>query len=980
MAAPRVKILPALPWLLASCAGPAATSVSRAAATLPAAQRPAAVAAPAHAAPPPPRDGRALELGVGAGRVCAVLGDRSVRCRGGDLRAPSPLVTRAVPPARDLVLGGDRGCVHDDEGRTWCWGHAWWCGAGERLDPELPARVESLARGATVALPPERLNDSGAGLLARAEDGRVHGLWCGDDQPAEHTEFGGAVRQLSLGRSTACALLADGELRCREDLGPLQRVTGVAAPRAVVVGVGYACALGEGGRVGCWPVCEYREGRRRPRDLLRAVGAPRPRARARGRRGPAARPRRAPRGGRGGAHVARGGRRVRLRARGGRDGRLLDLPAAAAAPPPVAPGAAPHGGSLRGAGAHGRDPRGDGGRDALRAARRRDDVVRGAAVPRGDRGAGALGVDGRKRSTRRARRVIPSRVAVSATASTPPDVGALIEGRYLLEALLGEGTFGGVWRARDERLAGRPVAVKFLKAEFLEHAGAIARFEAEANALAQLPHPNIVGVLDRGVWKAQRYIVMELVDGRTLAAWIEDHRADAVAPDLAATLVLFDQMCAGIEAAHAVRTPGPIVHRDLKPDNVLLRPLPSGELGVKVLDFGIAQLGRRTGTRSGALMGTPLYMAPEQAMGQVGAIGPWTDVFSLAVILVEMLTSRQQPNADEPWWGAALQRPKEVRGLLTRLRPDVPAAVWDVIDRALRPVGAERYAHAGALRGALRQAGGAAFGASSPSLHPRPTGAASASTPPPTVAHDDLARAPTVASGPVASRPMTPPASAAGAPADEGFPWMKLLAAVALGAVLLALAIVALLVSLDGRPQAATPPSSPRAQRPAAASVAAPDAPAVRAFLARWERARRRERGAEPLDRLYAASLKYHGSTRPADFAQMTRDLDRLAALGGTFALDRARTDHAEESLEDEAVPSACRLVAGAEGPVVRVRAWVTESRPDRNADIGCPRLEGRYVLRLRATPAGLRVCHETWSIDEGICASCPAAPLCQRR
>jgi len=237
---------------------------------------------------------------------------------------------------------------------------------------------------------------------------------------------------------------------------------------------------------------------------------------------------------------------------------------------------------------------------------------------------------------------------VNAAASTPPDVGALVEGRYVLEALLGEGTFGGVWRARDERLAGRPVAVKFLKVEFIEHAGAIARFEAEATALAQLPHPNIVGVLDRGVWKHQRYIVMELVDGRTLAAWIEDHRADATAPDLAAAFGLFDQLCAGIEAAHAVRTPGPIVHRDLKPENVLVRPLPSGELGVKVLDFGIAQLGQRSGTRSGALMGTPLYMAPEQAMGQIAAIGPWTDVFSLGVILVEMLTNRQQPNADEP--------------------------------------------------------------------------------------------------------------------------------------------------------------------------------------------------------------------------------------------------------------------------------------------------------------------------------------------
>jgi len=576
---------------------------------------------------------------------------------------------------------------------------------------------------------------------------------------------------------------------------------------------------------------------------------------------------------------------------------------------------------------------------------------------------------------------------VNAAASTPPDVGALIDGRYVLEALLGEGTFGGVWRARDERLAGRPVAVKFLKAEFLEHAGAIARFEAEATALAQLPHPNIVGVLDRGQWRAQRYIVMELVDGRTLAAWVEAHREDGVAPDLGATLALFDQVCAGIEAAHSLRTPGPIVHRDLKPENVLLRALPSGELGVKVLDFGIAQLGRRTGTRSGALMGTPLYMAPEQAMGQAGAIGPWTDVFSLAVILVEMLTNRPQPTADEPWWGAALQRPGQVRDLLARLRPDVPAAMWDVLSRALRPAGPERFPHAGALRAAVRQAAGLPPHMSSTSLVPW-TAPAGSSTPPPTVAHhdEDPARAATVASSPSPTpRLATPrdagvsPAGSSPAPAEEGFPWFKLLAAVALGAVFLALAIVALLVSLDGRARPTPAPARPARPATAAAGPAL-DGAAVQAFLTRWARARRRERGADALDRLYATSLKYHGNARAPDFAQMTRDLDRLASIGGTFALDRARTEVAEESLEDDAVPSACRLVPGAEGRVVRVRAWATEERPDRNADIGCPRLEGRYVLRLRATPAGPRVCHETWSIDEGICASCPSAPLCQRR
>jgi hypothetical protein len=162
--------------------------------------------------------------------------------------------------------------------------------------------------------------------------------------------------------------------------------------------------------------------------------------------------------------------------------------------------------------------------------------------------------------------------------------------------------------------------------------------------------------------------------------------------------------------------------------------------------------------------------------------------------------------------------------------------------------------------------------------------------------------------------------------------------------------------------------------------VTAPSDAAVRDFLVRWERARARSSGAEGLERLYATSLKYHGYERPPDFARMTRDLDRMAARGGSFVYERSRTEWAEEPLEADAVPSACRLVEGATGPLVKVRAWVTELNPERNADIGCQRLEGRYVLRLRQTPAGLRVCHETWSVDEGICASCPSAPLCERR
>ena len=571
-------------------------------------------------------------------------------------------------------------------------------------------------------------------------------------------------------------------------------------------------------------------------------------------------------------------------------------------------------------------------------------------------------------------------------------MGAFVDGRYQLESMLGEGTFGGVWRAKDTRLAGRPVAVKFLKAEFVEHAGAVARFEAEADALAQVSHPNIVGVIDRGVLTQQRYIVMEFVEGRSLAQWIYDRKTRGETPPVAEALALFDQLCAGLEAAHAVRSPGPIVHRDLKPDNVILRVLPGGEVAVKVLDFGIAQLGARKSTQTGALMGTPLYMAPEQAMGQVAAIGPWTDVFALGVLLVEMLTTEAQATLDEPWWGAALQRPGALRGALEAKRRDVPPELWDVVARCLRAQGPERYADAGALRLAVRQAAMRAFGASSPSQLPWPVSTPPdapprARTPTPVLTPDDRPAPPLPASSynwlSGGAPSTTAPAVSNDRPSEDPA-WGRLAMLVVVGAVGVAGAIVALLVALDSR-RAAAPAPAPAASPRAAASVGdgqrLSDNADLSDFVTRWERARRAIGGADAFDALYATSLKYHGTVRqPPDFAAMARDVARIMADGGAFSIDRGRSDWAREAPEAELVPAACRAVPGASGPVLKVRAWASELRRDRNADIGCPRLEGRYFLRMRQTPAGLRICHETWSVDEGICASCPGAPLCQRR
>ena len=282
--------------------------------------------------------------------------------------------------------------------------------------------------------------------------------------------------------------------------------------------------------------------------------------------------------------------------------------------------------------------------------------------------------------------------------------GLRIDDRYELLGRLGDGTFGEVWRAADLRLSGKAVAVKVLKSEFVDRPDIVSRFESEADALARLAHPNVVAVLDRGAWQGTRYIVTELAEGRPLAELLDEARRQGALPPLAMVLSLFDQVCAAVEAAHLVQVPGPIVHRDLKPDNVIARQLPSGEWSVKVLDFGIAQLGGRQGTRTGMLLGTPLYMAPEQAMGQAQGVGPWTDVFALAVLLVEMLTLRATPQGEETWWAVTLRSNGQVAPLLAALRGDVGPALWSVVARALQPDGAQRFGNAGLLRAALRAA------------------------------------------------------------------------------------------------------------------------------------------------------------------------------------------------------------------------------------------------------------------------------------
>lgn len=209
---------------------------------------------------------------------------------------------------------------------------------------------------------------------------------------------------------------------------------------------------------------------------------------------------------------------------------------------------------------------------------------------------------------------------------------------------LGRGGIGVVYRARQISL-NRTVALKMLSGNVWISPDEIARFKTEADALAQLHHPNIVQIYEVGAKDGQPYLALELVDGGSL----DDRLAGApVAPEDAARLV--EMLARAVQYAHERH----VIHRDLKPANVLMQinaaPATLSSMIPKITDFGLAKrLDHDTGqTRTGSIMGTPSYMAPEQAAGKLDAIGPATDVYALGAILYEMLTGRPPFRAVTP--------------------------------------------------------------------------------------------------------------------------------------------------------------------------------------------------------------------------------------------------------------------------------------------------------------------------------------------
>jgi len=271
--------------------------------------------------------------------------------------------------------------------------------------------------------------------------------------------------------------------------------------------------------------------------------------------------------------------------------------------------------------------------------------------------------------------------------SRAPDLsGSALDGRYELQELIGEGAFGRVYRGLDRRLA-RAVAVKVIKPWWAEDSAWVERFQREAQLLARISDPGIVQIYDIGHAESGPYYVAELVDGESLA---ERLRHGPLPP--AEARAIAEQLCDALAGAHAQG----IVHCDVKPANVLITV--AGR--VKVGDFGVARLAEGTSQApSATVAGTPRYMSPEQARGQ--PTGPATDVYSAGVVLYEMLA------AEPPFsHGSAVELGlRHVQEQPPPLRGEIPAALREVVARALAKDPTDRYRDGAAMAAALRGVG-----------------------------------------------------------------------------------------------------------------------------------------------------------------------------------------------------------------------------------------------------------------------------------
>jgi serine/threonine protein kinase len=262
--------------------------------------------------------------------------------------------------------------------------------------------------------------------------------------------------------------------------------------------------------------------------------------------------------------------------------------------------------------------------------------------------------------------------------------GMLLNNRYALEKPLASGGMAHVWRGRDE-LLGRPVAVKILRDEFTRKPDFQEKFRREAQAIARLSHPNLVTVYDFGIQDGQCFMIMEYVEGEDLKSFLRRARPQP----LEAWLDITIQVCEGLGLAHRAG----LVHCDVKPQNILL----AADLLAKVADFGIARAtaaprlfltDQTQPLEDDTVWGSPQYVSPEQGRGE--ALTPSSDIYSIGVVLFEMLTGRLPFPGRDPRT-LLLQHEREPAPSPRLLNPDVPPELEAVVLRALAKDPARRY-------------------------------------------------------------------------------------------------------------------------------------------------------------------------------------------------------------------------------------------------------------------------------------------------
>jgi len=367
--------------------------------------------------------------------------------------------------------------------------------------------------------------------------------------------------------------------------------------------------------------------------------------------------------------------------------------------------------------------------------------------------------------------------------SQPSWIGHELGGRYVLEEMIGQGGMSAVYRAKDPNLR-RVVAVKLIHSHLSNNPDFVRRFEEEAAAVAQLNHPNIIKVYDFNQEDGVYYMVLEFVPGETLQSRLKQIESQNRRMSTDEIIGVITDMCDAVGYAHKRG----MLHRDIKPANIML----STEGRAVLMDFGVVKMmGGQQHTATGAVIGTALYMSPEQVRGEHP--DQRADIYSLGVTLFEMASGRPPFEADSAMSTLMMHLNDPVPDVET-LNPDVPPGLSAIIEKALAKSPDDRFQSTAELAAALQtlqggaapaapeatfiesppvaqQAPEATFIEESPLTSPEPQGTFIEETAAVATAQDDtVSSLPTTGADTVASSspPVPPPSSAASPPAKKG--------------------------------------------------------------------------------------------------------------------------------------------------------------------------------------------------------------------